>query len=207
MEETIERVLVVKTDWIHSLYDKRGFIPDIHPEFIKELPERAFFMERPDAEIDPSFRQVISYTLVCFKGKYLTVTRHDTQGEARLHNKMSFGIGGHINPVDEIETDILDSGLKRELSEELNVDAPPGFNDLEVLGLICSDANEVSRVHLGVVLRWDVNEPVEIRETDKMHGEYLAPDEIGRHHDRLENWSQLVYDGLIRRSACPGISG
>jgi len=38
---------------------------------------------------------------------------------------------------------------------------------------------------------------VPIRETDKMHGEYLTPAAIGAVRDRLENWSRLVYDGLI----------
>jgi predicted NUDIX family phosphoesterase len=109
---------------------------------------------------------------------------------------MSFGIGGHINPVDDAK-DILDSGLKRELSEELDTDNPPAFHELELVGLICSDANEVSKVHLGLVLLWNVSVPVSIRETDKMHGSYLTIDEIGENRDRLENWSRLVYDGFL----------
>jgi predicted NUDIX family phosphoesterase len=116
---------------------------------------------------------------------------------------MSFGIGGHINPVDGEEKNILDSGLKRELSEELDTDNPPGLDELEFLGLICSDANDVSKVHLGLVLRWDVESPLGIRETDKMHGEYLSVEEIGDCRDRLENWSRLVYDGFLKQADCP----
>lgn len=203
MDEVIERVLVVDSEWLHSLLPERGFLTNLPREFIRTLPGKAFFMDRPDAERDPSFRQVIPYTLVRHNGKYLTVTRHSTQGEARLHNLMSFGIGGHINPVDEVEEDILNSGLKRELSEELDTDDPPGLKDLEFLGLICSDDNEVSRVHLGLVLRWIVDEPVVVRETDKMHGEYMSVDEIAEHRDRLENWSRLVYDGLLKSAESP----
>jgi predicted NUDIX family phosphoesterase len=199
-----ERVLVVKADWIHSLHYERGFLRDIHPDFMSGLPSRAFFMDRPEAESHPEYRQVIPYVLVHLDGKYLTVTRHKTQGEARLHDKMSFGIGGHINPVDGDPSDLLDSGLRRELSEELNIDNPPGLKDLKPLGLICDDTDEVSQVHLGVVLRWDVKSAVDIRETDKMHGEYLTPSEIGTHRDRLENWSRLVYDGLIASEICCG---
>ncbi|HEX9745578.1 MAG TPA: hypothetical protein VGB30_09135 [bacterium] len=198
MKEKVERVLVIDAAWIHSLYDERGFIPGVKSEFLSELPSRAFFMDRPDAEKDPSYRQVIPYVLVCHEGKYLTVTRHKTQGEARLHEKMSIGIGGHINPIDGKPEDLLDSALKRELSEELAVDDPPGFDDLPALGLILSDNNEVSRVHLGVVMRWDVESPVSIRETDKMDGDYLEPDKISGVYERLENWSMLVYDGAVR---------
>lgn len=203
MADSIERVLVVNADRVHSLLRNLGFLTDFPSDFLGMLRDKAFFMDRPDAEQDPSFRQVIPYTLVCHGGKFLTVTRHSTQGESRLHNLMSFGIGGHINPVDDEETDVLDSGLKRELSEELDTGNPPGLNDLGLLGLICSDANDVSRVHLGLVLRWDVENPVDIRETDKMHGEYLTVDEIGLHRDRLENWSRLVYDGLLKPVGSP----
>ncbi len=200
MPAPVERVLVVRADWIHSLHSTRGFLSDIHPDFLRDLPRRAFFIDRPTAEADCAYRQVIPYVLVRNEGKYLTVTRHRTQGEPRLHDKMSVGIGGHINPVDTEEENYLDAAMKREISEELAVDDPPGWDDLEPLGLICDDGDEVSRVHLGLVLRWDVPQPVYIRETDKMHGEYLAPDKIGAAFNRLENWSRLVYDGFIRSS-------
>jgi len=207
MTREIERVLVVKADWIHSLHETRGFLSEIHPDFFRDLGEQAFFVERSLAEKDPGLRQVIPYVLVRHNGMYLTVTRHSTQGEPRLHDKMSFGIGGHINPVDAGEedgTDFLDASMRRELSEELAVADPPGWNDLKPLGLICDDTDEVSRVHLGIVLRWDVKEHVQIREMDKMHGEYMTPAAIGAHRDRLENWSLLVYDGFISPSAKPG---
>jgi predicted NUDIX family phosphoesterase len=200
MNEPVERVLVVEADWIHNLQPSRGFLLDINPEFLNELPKRAFFIDRPTAEADPGFRQVIPYVLVRHEGRILTVTRHKTGGEPRLFDKMSFGIGGHINPVDGEPENLLDAGLKRELAEELAADNPPGFDELRLLGLICDDTDEVSRVHLGVVLLWETGKPIGIRETDKMHGEYLAPDEIGLNRDRLENWSRLVYDGLIAAS-------
>ncbi len=201
MPDQVECVLVVGADWIHSLHATRGFIPDIHPDFVPGLPEKAFFMQRPLAEQDPGFRQVIPYVLIRHNGMYLVVTRHKTQGEPRLHDKMSVGIGGHINPVDDGSGDSLDAGLRRELSEELAVDNPPGWSDLLPLGLICDDGDEVSKVHLGIVLRWDVPDMVDVRETDKMHGAYKTPAAIGAVYDRLENWSRLVYDGIISPAA------
>jgi predicted NUDIX family phosphoesterase len=197
MPDSVERVLVVDADWIHSLHAARGFLNVIHPDFFKLLGKKAVFVDRPLAEHDPGFRQVIPYVLIRNNGAYLTVTRHKSQGEQRLHDKMSVGIGGHINPVDDGSGDWLDAGLRRELSEELAVDNPPGFGELEPLGLICDDTDDVSRVHLGIVLRWDVPEPIRVRETDKMHGEYLKPAAIGASRDRLENWSRLVYDWII----------
>ena len=201
MLDKVEKVLVVEAEWVHSLHATRGFMRNVHPDFLAQLPDKAFFMDRPDAEHDPTYRQVIPYVLIRQNGKYLTVTRHKTQGEPRLHDKMSVGIGGHINPVDDDSDDSLDAGLRRELSEELATDDPPGWDDLEPIGLICDDTDDVSRVHLGLVLRWIITEPVQVREVNKMDGKYLSPDEIGDVRDRLENWSALVYDGLISPAA------
>ena len=190
-----EYILVAPADWLNTLCEQ-GFTSTIHHDFLARLPERVFFMARPAAEANPQFRQIIPYVLVNYHGKYLTVTRQVTQTETRLHNKVSLGIGGHINPVDGNPSNVLDAGLRRELSEELATDNPPGLTDLELVGLICDNADEVSRVHLGVVMRWQAIEPIRIRETDKMDGSYLTLYEIRSHYDRLENWSRLVYDHL-----------
>ena len=195
MPEEIEQILVALADWVNSLC-QQGFTADIHPDFLAKLPEMAFFMDRPEAEINPKFRQIIPYVLVKYQDKYLTVTRRTTQTETRLHNKVSLGIGGHINPIDGEPKNILDAGLRRELSEELATDTPPSFNELKLLGLLRDDVNEVGQVHLGVVMLWEVNTPISIRETDKMDGTYLSLAEIDVQKDSLENWSRLVYDHL-----------
>ena len=194
--DPIEQILVVKAEWANQ-FCPEGFSTNIPSDFLAGLPIQSFFMPRPEAEKDPNFRQIIPYVLVHYGNKYLAVTRHQTQGEVRLHGKMSIGIGGHINPVDGKPENILDAGLRRELSEELATDNPPGLANLKLIGLICDDTDEVSRVHLGVVLRWDVDKPVAIRETDKMAGEYMTLDEISAHKDYLENWSRIIHDSLV----------
>lgn len=199
MNKPVERVLVVETDWISSLHNTKGLIQNVHADFLRTLPSKAFFIDRPHAEMDSKFRQVIPYVLIHMGDKYLVVTRHRSQGEPRLHDKMSLGIGGHINPIDGTPDEIINSGLKRELSEELATDNPPDFSELQLLGLIYDDGDDVSRVHLGLVLRWDIDSRVDIRETEKMHGEYLSVDEISSLRERLENWSRLVYDGILNK--------
>lgn len=195
MEKLEEQVLVVRAEWANQ-FSKQGLSTQIHPAFLLELPKQALFMKRSEAEHNPNFKQVIPYVLVCCNGKYLVVKRQATQSETRLHNKGSIGIGGHINPVDGDPEKILDAGLKRELSEELNTDNPPGLSDLKLVGLLRDDVDEVGLVHLGVVLQWDILEPVSIRETDKMIGEYRTLEEIDLYKDSFENWSRIVYDHL-----------
>lgn len=193
--DPIEQILVVKAEWANQ-FCPEGFSIDTHPDFLAELPSQSFFMAREKVEKDPSFRQIIPYVLVHYGDKYLAVTRHQTQGEVRLHGKMSIGIGGHINPVDGRPENLLDAGLRRELSEELATDNPPGLADLKLIGVICDNTDEVSQVHLGVVMMWEVKEPISIRETDKMDGQYLTLAEISLQKERLENWSRLVWGTL-----------
>lgn len=63
-------------------------------------PGVASFMDREAAENDPSHKQIIAYAIFCHQGRILHYTRGGSGGEARLHDKGSIGIGGHINPVD-----------------------------------------------------------------------------------------------------------
>ncbi len=60
------------------------------------------FMPRPQAEKDPSFKQLIPYVIMTCDGKYLSYVRGKRAGETRLVAKRSIGIGGHINPTDDM---------------------------------------------------------------------------------------------------------
>ena len=64
------------------------------------IREKGFFVERRWAEHDSSFKQVIPYTVVTHGDEVLLLKRLEQGGEARLHGKLSIGVGGHINPVD-----------------------------------------------------------------------------------------------------------
>src|SRR4030095_16162199 len=68
--------------------------------FEAALAREGFFVERAVAERTPSWKQIIPYTLVQCGERVLLTRRTKGGGEARLHDKHSIGIGGHINPVD-----------------------------------------------------------------------------------------------------------
>ena len=115
-------------------------------------PGVASFMDREAAENDPSHKQIIAYAIFCHQGRILHYTRGGSGGEARLHDKGSIGIGGHINPVDrqsghdDVSTYL--AGVEREIREELVID---GNCTQRVLGVINDDTNDVGAVHLGIV--------------------------------------------------------
>jgi predicted NUDIX family phosphoesterase len=151
------------------------------------------YLDRPTAEDDPSFKQLIPYVVVRDGARVYLMHRTDAGGDARLHGKASIGVGGHLNPVDDGE-DALMAGLRREWDEELHADWEPEFR---LVGVLNDDSNPVGAVHLGVVFTVDAaGRPVEVREGHKLTGSFAEPDAIVAVRDRLETWSQLVADAL-----------
>ncbi|MEO7994231.1 MAG: DNA mismatch repair protein MutT [bacterium] len=166
-------------------------------EVIDTAEAAGYFLDRPRAERDESHLQIIPYVLLACRDTYFMVTRLGTQGEARLHGKVSLGMGGHLNPEDGVPP--LWGGITRELREEVGLDAL-SREDLEPLGLILEGRNPVARVHCGIAYRLRVEQPsrVAIHETDKMAGGWAPRDVILTAYPRCETWSQLLIDHCIR---------
>ncbi len=134
-------------------------------EFISQCADSGFsFVDRNQAETDPSYKQVIPYLVVQTQDKTRTAAYLRKGSEKRLHDLWSIGIGGHINPQDaenqethkqkigsgkEDFQQILVSGMGRELDEELT--RRPCQDRLQFAGIISENATEVGRVHLGAV--------------------------------------------------------
>jgi len=151
------------------------------------------YLDRPIAECDPLYKQLIPYVVVRDGRKVFLMERTNAGADARLHGKASIGVGGHLNPVDEGE-DALMAGLRREWDEELEADWEPAF---QLIGLLNDDSNPVGAVHLGVVFTVDAaGRPVAVREHDKLTGSFVGPDALVANWDRLETWSQLVAEAL-----------
>jgi predicted NUDIX family phosphoesterase len=108
-------------------------------------------------------------------------------GDARLHDRCSIGVGGHLNPGDGD----LPAGLRREWHEELRADFTPDFR---LVGLLNDDTTDVGSVHLGAVFVAEADgRSVAIRETDKLNGAFASRDEVVAVAELLESWSALVF--------------
>jgi predicted NUDIX family phosphoesterase len=152
------------------------------------------FMDRPIAEENPAFKQLIPYVVVRDETLIYLMERTAAGGDARLHGKASIGVGGHLNSVDEGE-DPLTDGLRREWSEELVADWEPRF---QLVGLLNDDSNPVGSVHLGVVFEVEAaGRRVEVRERDKLTGRFATAAEVRAAWDRMETWSRLVAEHLL----------
>jgi predicted NUDIX family phosphoesterase len=167
--------------------------------FQRVVEGEGFFVERAYAERSPHLKQVIPYGVVEVDGRVLTVKRTKRGGDARLHDKYSIGIGGHLEPHDLVKEhgrDPLPAGTRRELEEELAV---RGVYEVRTVGWINDDSNPVGAVHVGVVQLVHVRGSVEIREKEQLEGRLSSLEELGALLDQgadFETWSKLLVPRL-----------
>ena len=193
-----EQVLVVPRaafDAVGAFHGVRLNPEDYLHAFLQ--PGVARYMDRDTAEQSPQFKQIIAYAIFRHQGRILAYARTSKGGETRLHNKMSLGIGGHINPVDgltdSISTDL--AGMEREIREEITFS---GSATQRLYAVINDDTNEVGSVHLGIVHLFELD-------TDEVAPNEKALAELGFHsldelagplYERLETWSAICVDAL-----------
>ena len=188
-----EQVMVVHRADIAEFLVEYGLVRDRTDAVLDVINEQHFFIDRATAEVSPQFKQIIPYVLIRHADSYFLLQRTPKQTEARLHHKLSLGIGGHINP----DTPELLDGLQKELEEEVDV---AGDYDLTFVGILNDDVTEVGSVHLGAVFVLDTHDTnVSVLETEKMTGRWVAAGELASHREMLESWSAIVYDEFIAR--------
>jgi predicted NUDIX family phosphoesterase len=157
------------------------------------------YRPRAETEVDPAWKQVIPYPILRDGDAWYLMRRTKAGGDARLHDRYSIGVGGHVNPGDGALDGDLTAALRREWHEELIVDFVPDFR---FVGLLNDDTTPVGQVHLGLVYVGDAaGRPVAIRETDKLSGAFATAAEVAAVSDRLETWSRIAFEWLEGRPA------
>jgi predicted NUDIX family phosphoesterase len=107
----------------------------------------------------------------------------------------SVGIGGHISEADAAGgDDPYRTGMARELAEEVDLRSP--FTE-RFVGFINDDRTFVGSVHLGVVHRLELAEPLATPREDALADAGFAPlaDLLAR-LDQFETWSQFVLEAI-----------
>lgn len=196
-----EHVLVVPTSVFHELGHFQGFQQDAET-YLQVLlrPENVSYRPRPAMEQDPSFKQLIPYVIFQHEGpgglELFQYTRGSGQGESRLHAKRSIGVGGHVSSIDaDVGSDPYDEGLRRELDEEVSIEAD---YTPRLAGLINDDETEVGRVHLGVVHIYQIQSPAISPREDEMHAAgFQAVDQLLTEAEAFETWSQICLRALF----------
>jgi predicted NUDIX family phosphoesterase len=195
-----EQVLVIERKVLERAGMFQGLAFDVE-RYLGEIfaPGVPRFMKRSQAEKDPSYKQLIPYVIMSCDGKYLSYVRGRRAGESRLVGQRSIGIGGHINPSDDMPLfkDFYDTYLaavKREVDEEVAVETE--YTD-RVVALLNDESNEVGSVHLGIVHHWILNSPkVSRREQMITQMAFMTAAELRSAAGGLETWSGLCLGHL-----------
>ncbi len=186
-DASAEQVLVVPRGALMDDPGWRGVRVDGLDGFEALVAGEGRFIARPAAEVDRSLKQIIPYLVLRDGERYFLMQRTRAGADARLHDRWSIGVGGHLNPRDGG----LLAGLRREWVEELDAAFVPEFR---LVGLLNDDTTDVGSVHLGALYVADVGgRPVAIRETDKLAGAFASRDEVAGVLDRMESWSAHVF--------------
>src|SRR5262245_34941205 len=190
---TGELVYVVPRADVPDQAGWHGLRTDGLEAFVAALERAGRYEPREAMERDPSFKQVIPYLVLRDGPRWFLMRRTAAGGDERLHHRYSIGVGGHLNPGDGG----LLGGLRREWAEELIADFFPAFR---LVALLNDDTTDVGSVHLGAVYVADAEgRPVEIRETNKLLGSFVAEAEVAAVVESMETWSRLTFEFLVGR--------
>ncbi len=141
----------------HVLFPKeafQGFLPLHYTDFLSRIKEEYEYRERNDAlENDPSHIQIIPYVWLINKETkqafiYKRAPSNGEYKEKRHLNKISGGIGGHIDKEEHEPSDPIMHAAVREMHEEIQMDSYP---EIELIGYINEDSNMFNKVHMGIV--------------------------------------------------------
>ncbi|CEA00602.1 NUDIX domain protein [Jeotgalicoccus saudimassiliensis] len=197
MSKFDEQILVVNRETLFNSEENafNGFISkddNRYKEIVKSFGDFEV-KRRGDMEEDPGFKQLISYCIITNEDETLVYKRLEGGGEARLHGLLSIGVGGHMNDVED-EADIdgkLRVNAARELEEEVGL-KDDDVKNIEIHGLINDDGNDVGKVHIGLVLKIDVEKDKIINnEADTIALEWVKNDVLET-MSPYESWSELI---------------
>lgn len=174
--------------------------------YLERIQDFTEVMRRGDAEENFEFKQPIPYIMLTKEvagEKYVfAYKRLEGGGEARLHGKVSIGVGGHMNVFGEL-ADVLEEA-KREIHEEvefLGGTVDEAIVSMDYVGLINDDVNDVGKVHIGILIEAHISRDaiVQVREKDQLDGDWFPVKTIANSPElveRLENWSKFAIQAL-----------
>lgn len=190
-----EKVLIISKDVISF---REGVKTKGRRKILKAISENAYFIPRSEAEGNPNVTQIIPYCVLRHIDsdgtKRFFHAQRKAEADRELAGKWTIGLGGHINPNDQIFNHLIKDrdeiadldinsqfGLilltcaKRELNEELIFDWED-VKKIEFLGLLMSAEDLVSKDHLGIVLILEMaTKNAKVRpEGEMVYGQFLT---------------------------------
>ncbi len=176
-------VLVIKRETLFKDGFFTGFVPIHEGNFIDVINKNYEYRERgEELEHDINYKQFASYVWIINPQtkKILAYKRapNEAYTEARLRNKWSCGVGGHIDKDTEGGSkDPLNDAMMRELKEEVKMNNYP---TPKIVGLVTLDNRNVENYHIGVVAIAETTENVEKNDAEVAELGFYSISEIER---------------------------
>lgn len=214
-----ERVLCFPSSRLDDIGRWQGYNQSTHliPQIFHNDKTKFEFLPRHQIEDNPSYKQIIPYTIVQYVNKddilIFSYTRGKSGGEERLKKLKSIGIGGHVSesvksnrknieihhgPSRSCELTYVKLEGMREINEEIKYKQN---NPLMYLcGMINDDSDPVGRVHLGLVYLLLVNNSDIVGNEECIHDyEMVKPETLKQHINEYESWSKLLIDAIGKK--------
>ena len=200
-DKMAREIMVIPTKEVFLFVNRKNGLLPPNEDLLNHINSNYQWMVRGEAEENPEFKQPIPYgVLINSQGEVFLYKRwgkNSTAGEKRLHEKLSIGVGGHVEKKDVGNSqDPLTLTFQRELEEEIGL-KPQDIDEIKLIGFVNDDSNEVGKVHLGIVFLVKVKDdfkPV-MSDGELQSGEFVSPQEIKKSVEEwgdMETWSQII---------------
>lgn len=198
--------------------DLQGFSTKDFHDYLSIInnPDNQKFLERYEtsiiqkipAEKDPSFQQIIPYVVLIHNGKIFLYERPSkgVTNEDRYSRKLSIGLGGHIEPIDESEDDkdLIVKSIQREIQEEVGYYEKLFVNHKGYINftpkVIETSNQDLDLFHFGVIFTAEIKENNFTSNKEVVHGSFKTKEELksSEVYNRLENWSRVLVENIDR---------
>jgi predicted NUDIX family phosphoesterase len=196
MNNHLEEILCIKAEKLFEKGKWQG-LKTTNLKYYKDLIiNNQEFKPRNQLETDPKYKQVIAQVMLRHDNKFY-LHKQEARSEDRLNGLKPLPLGGHIEEFDkEGNNDIIETGLLRELDEEVELNAK--IINKTFLGLIyLEDENPVNEVHVGLVYVFDIDgEDVHIKEKGLKDIGFVTLEYLKKHKEELTYWSRLIINHL-----------
>jgi predicted NUDIX family phosphoesterase len=188
-----EHILVVPREQIFADAQAWHGLKEVDfDQYLQIINDKKEFLPRSIMETEPVYKQIIPYLVFTHDDKYFLMQRKSDASEARLRNKLTLGIGGHIRQED-MQSNSLFAWALREFHEEVEY---AGNISVKPLGILNDDSNDVGKVHIGFVLLLQGDSADITIKSELKSGIMMTLQECSAQRETMESWSQFVVDFL-----------
>ena len=198
-------IMVCANKFLFENIDRESkFYSQDEADFENILLNNYEYMVREKAEKNFDYKQPIGYAVVINEDKDIFVYKRwwadSNAGDSRLHNKIAFGVGGHIEREDEDLENPLNDSMVREIEEELNI-PEKNIKSVKAIGYINNETDEVSQVHIWVAYLVQVsNDNFELLDWELDNWEFVNINALEKmvYSDNYdtETWSRILFEPI-----------